>query len=185
MVNIIQGLKLLHRNGIAHRDIKPDNIMVDPTSLDIKYIDFGLACRMESCYSTMVGGTPFYMAPELFLDQVPDTLETWFKVDYWALGATLMEIILHKTFLEEYLNRKITNIMSLTYFMKGLNISDDQLTALLGKHQVTMKIFDFAESYIFPLLKKDPVERHLVYYVPKLRTKRISKGLIDLRKQPK
>jgi serine/threonine protein kinase len=172
IINLIQGLRFIHINGIVHRDIKPDNIMIDPTNMDIKYIDFGLACRMESCYSVMSGGTAYYMAPELLLGQLPETLKQWLKVDYWALGATLMEVLLHhifiKRYIEYYLKKKTTNILSLTLSMK--QIVKDGMTArnledLLKKDGINTVMVQIAKKYIFPLLKIDPMERKLFYII--------------------
>ena len=39
-----------HKLGVVHRDIKPENIMVNSQSGEIKYIDFGASCQMDSCY---------------------------------------------------------------------------------------------------------------------------------------
>lgn len=51
---------------MVHRDLKPDNIMVNPETLDIKIIDFGLSAfynEMESLTTRV--GTPYYVAPEV------------------------------------------------------------------------------------------------------------------------
>lgn len=185
MTNLAQGLKLIHVNGVAHRDIKPDNIMIDPTNMNIKYIDFGLACRMESCYSSMAGGTAYYMAPELILDQLPETLKQWFKVDYWALGATLMEVLLHHIFIERYieyyLKKKTTTIASLTLSMRQIvkaDMTSDQLSDLLNVDGISPVLIQFAKSYIFPLLKITPMERMLVYYKKSTNAHHISNELI-------
>jgi len=57
------------RAGVAHRDIKIDNILVDPASLLIKLIDYGLATIDEELDENTLDnafvGTPIYMAPEI------------------------------------------------------------------------------------------------------------------------
>ena len=66
---LLLGLQYIHFMGYAHRDIKPDNIMLTNDN-NIKYIDFGLACLSEcnksKCVNTCRGtpGTPYYMPPE-------------------------------------------------------------------------------------------------------------------------
>lgn len=60
----------MHRNGIAHRDIKPDNIMLD-NDFKVKIIDFGFAGSISGVdgqkQMTTYCGTPYYMAPEIHL----------------------------------------------------------------------------------------------------------------------
>jgi len=63
---IINALAQLHTQGYAHRDIKPQNIMIDPRR-GVFLIDFGLTKNTETAHQTManaVKGTPYYMAPE-------------------------------------------------------------------------------------------------------------------------
>ncbi len=67
---IIEGLDYIHKNNIVHRDIKLDNILIDLTNT-IKICDFGVSRRLlpgdimhEHC------GTPAYIAPEIFKDNV-------------------------------------------------------------------------------------------------------------------
>ena len=88
--NMVKGLSLIHSNNIVHRDIKPDNILIDINTLKIKYIDFGLACdknnRDSSC--DIVVGTPIYIDPYYIENKNTDLI----KVDYWGLGYTIFEI---------------------------------------------------------------------------------------------
>lgn len=92
--NLVLGLQLIHSNGIAHRDIKPDNIMINSQTLDIKYIDFGGGCDINPCVGSIY--TKPYMAPELlgpFLKR-PRTLKQWMDADLWSLAETIWEIII-------------------------------------------------------------------------------------------
>jgi eukaryotic-like serine/threonine-protein kinase len=87
------GLAALHAAGIIHRDIKPNNIMLDGTGSQVRlYItDFGLARAHEADPSLsgkgLVAGTPHYMAPELYLGRPPSQAS-----DLFALGVVLHEI---------------------------------------------------------------------------------------------
>ena len=82
---LAKGVAALHRAGVIHRDIKPDNIML---TIDggLKLIDLGVARlpNMEDFPSTDVPGTPSYMAPELLAGAAGDE-----RSDQYALGVTL------------------------------------------------------------------------------------------------
>lgn len=97
LVNLVQGLREIHGAGVAHGDIKPENIMVNPRTLDVKYIDFGSACRGdEGCSNArLLSGSPNYMAPELNLERitVPLNLDSRKRADIYQLGSTLLEYL--------------------------------------------------------------------------------------------
>jgi serine/threonine protein kinase len=82
LFQILQGLKHLHDNNIVHRNIKPENILV-MKNRQIKIADFGFAKIIES---TMIShltfaGTPQYIAPEFYLNQLRDK-----PSDIWSVG---------------------------------------------------------------------------------------------------
>eukprot|EP00826_Nyctotherus_ovalis_P042322 TRINITY_DN4335_c0_g1_i1.p3 TRINITY_DN4335_c0_g1~~TRINITY_DN4335_c0_g1_i1.p3 ORF type:complete len:157 (-),score=40.06 TRINITY_DN4335_c0_g1_i1:1230-1700(-) len=86
---LLNVLKYCHALDIIHRDVKPENIMIQnsPNSAKstIKLIDFGLAELIDPFNSIrIVCGSPGYMAPELFEQTGYDT-----KVDMFSLGAVL------------------------------------------------------------------------------------------------
>ena len=65
--NIINTVIKLKENDIFHRDLKDENILLDPTTLNVKIIDFGCATDFysDSVY-TKLSGTPEFMPPEAF-----------------------------------------------------------------------------------------------------------------------
>lgn len=66
MVQILSGLKLAHSQGIYHRDIKPDNVMLDRKGC-AKLMDFGIAYLVNQESITLTGafvGSPSYISPE-------------------------------------------------------------------------------------------------------------------------
>ena len=88
MIHLLNGLALIHNTGIVHRDIKPDNIVVDENGLP-KYIDFGLACFINDpeCLER-AEGTPSYMSPERIRQVTGDI-----KSDIWALGVAFYRMM--------------------------------------------------------------------------------------------
>jgi serine/threonine protein kinase len=81
-----QGLDYLHKHGIVHQDIKPDNILIDD---DGNYVltDFGISNQTSAKKDTQ--GTPAYMGPERYGRNPITTPES----DIWSLGATIFELI--------------------------------------------------------------------------------------------
>jgi MAP/microtubule affinity-regulating kinase len=83
---IVAAIDYCHANQIIHRDIKLDNILVDPATLNVKVIDFGFAINMPD--DKKIGiycGTPSYMAPEILSKAMYKPKGT----DVWALGVVL------------------------------------------------------------------------------------------------
>ncbi len=89
---ILSGLKSTHRLQIVHRDIKPDNIMLQRIEDDdffVRIVDFGLAKFIEArTYTDTILGTPIYMAPE----QITKVhIGPW--TDLYAVGVIAFEML--------------------------------------------------------------------------------------------
>ena len=91
MIEIADALSHMHRRGVIHHDIKPDNIFIvknDDESETYKVVDFGTSSGIESVNGT-IEGTPYYVAPEKWSNQGSDQR----KVDQYAFGAMLYELL--------------------------------------------------------------------------------------------
>jgi 5'-AMP-activated protein kinase catalytic alpha subunit len=84
---IICGLEYLHKMGIAHRDIKTENILVDHYLKEIKIIDFGLSNKYsdKSELLSTLCGSPLYAAPEVLIGKGYKPR----PVDIWSAGIVL------------------------------------------------------------------------------------------------
>ena len=86
---IAQALKTAHQAGIVHRDIKPQNILIDKYGL-LKVTDFGIA-RVSSnatiTYTSSILGTVHYISPEQAKGKIVDD-----KSDLYSLGAVMYEM---------------------------------------------------------------------------------------------
>jgi len=88
--DVCGGLAEAHRLGVIHRDLKPQNIMIDEEG-NARIMDFGIARSLEAEGITAEGamiGTPEYMSPE----QV-DGMETDARSDIYSMGVILYEAV--------------------------------------------------------------------------------------------
>lgn len=89
--SLLLAVDYMHQNGVAHRDIKPQNIFLDSKSNNssIKVGDFGFAKRVHTPKSLNLRcGTPSYVAPEILKNQPYDQ-----SCDMWSVGVVLYVLL--------------------------------------------------------------------------------------------
>jgi hypothetical protein len=154
---LVSTLTTLHSHGIFHRDLKPDNIVIHPTTLRPKILDFGLTCVFPQCRQSIVG-YPVYMHPELLQRFSLDREGRWMvnitgltpemshTHDMWSLGMTLVALLhggVHP-FLPEFdtlaaVMALYTNSLTRPAVVKILGSWNTELQRLLGGQVLLLK----------------------------------------------
>jgi cGMP-dependent protein kinase len=105
---VVSAFHYLHALGIAYRDLKPENLLLDSEGY-LKVVDFGFAKRIPfykgnvlSQRSFTLCGTPEYLSPELVLSKGHNK-----SVDYWALGCLVYELLVGTTPFQDQQQPKI------------------------------------------------------------------------------
>jgi len=86
-----RALGYLHSMGLCHRDIKPQNLLVDPVTHTLKLCDFGSAKKLSANEASVAYiCSRFYRAPELMLGATHYTT----SIDIWSIGCVVGELVL-------------------------------------------------------------------------------------------
>jgi len=115
--SLVEALESLHNQGIAHKDLKPENVFLDPVTRQIKLIDFGLSVVVsEGELVKSYCGSPMFMAPEVLNRDPHDPL----KSDIWSLGIILYQTLVGSSPWSEA--ESLDDLLDLVIFEPQVNI---------------------------------------------------------------
>jgi len=140
----LSALAYAHAQGIVHRDVKPENIMITPDG-QVKVTDFGLALARGDVRLTQEGlivGTVLYLAPEAVAGQPADH-----RTDLYAMGAVLYELLTGRP--------PFAGDDPLAVISQILN------TPLTSPRALDASIPPEMEQVVVKLLAKDPTNRYI------------------------
>ena len=155
-MQILQALNHIHKQGIVHRDVKPENIMIDinydafgPFDTTCKLTGFGMAFeKYDDLNNRTVDGTDTFMSPETIKGQ-----EQTSAIDIWSVGVTafIMLTLGSVPFKGKNRERKFENILDRPLDFDRKDVKH-QFEALYDQGRL-------AKDFITRCLNKIPEER--------------------------
>lgn len=101
-MQLLEVLGLLAEHGIAHGDVKPENVLYSPETGDFRLIDFGFALVCDTAFAptglirsgTETMGSPLYASPEMLSATTVNYHVP--SADCWSLGMTIFEVLCNR-----------------------------------------------------------------------------------------
>jgi len=160
LLQILNGTDALHKEGMCHRDLKPDNIVLGGDNYDIKLCDFGYSTKyinidnIKKKLKEQVG-TNYYCAPEILEGKEYDGV----KVDIFSIGALLF-ILMTKNyaFEEATINNISTNVNKILYKLIKTK-QYNKYWELLAKYKNVKDLPEKFKNLFLKLVAYNPDER--------------------------
>ena len=143
IINLINGVIFMLKIKYSHFDIKPENIMVNYLTGDIRFIDFGGGCFNLSICKRVKTITPVFYSPTLYNNTNPLTMEMYFANDRWAIGIVIYEMFLKTIPYNQYKNDY--------KYWKNYKFKDDKNREIIENIIISNK-FDFSIKLLDMLL---------------------------------
>ncbi|KAG7251061.1 hypothetical protein CRUP_005488, partial [Coryphaenoides rupestris] len=124
LAELVEAIHSVHQLGYVHRDVKPENVLIDRTG-HIKLADFGSAAKLNSdkkvVAPTVAVGTQDFLAPEVLMAMNSGGQRGLYGVecDWWALGLIAYEMIYGKSpFTDGTATKTVHNILNFQRYLK-------------------------------------------------------------------
>ena len=168
LLNLLNCVDALHKNGICHRDLKTENVVMVGDNYDFKLIDFGFSAKCVDNENKPKKlrksvGTAYYCAPEILEGKSYDGI----KADIFSIGAMLF-VLMTKNFgfAEAKVNNISTNIKNLLYKLIKTK-RYDRYWELLERHFKIRNLSPKFKNLYLKMVAYNPEERPTIEEIRK------------------